>query len=103
MDILNRIEALRADLAALKSADDARALWEHIARIDSFLAIDPGASQVEKDAVRRMRETHSNVIEAAVRYGDPQRGAGQMRVALSTLQSSIERRTTDENGWPLRR
>ena len=69
--------------------------WEHYYAIDHSLEFDPNVSDYEKDCLRRVNQT----LAEALRQKTPM----SVGPTLSGLQSSLERRTTGPDGWPLRR
>jgi hypothetical protein len=95
MDILQLIEELRAALQA-RSGD---ALWDLVSLIDSSLEGDPRASKDERALVRRLKTTVGDFI--AARRDGLNAEPSQSTVLLTALESSVKRRTTGVDGWPL--
>lgn len=83
---------------ALSDAPDKRA-WELVERLDSSLDSDPRTSDYERKALARLKSSVSDLI-AAQRDGlNPYTSTAS--VQISALESSIRKRTTGPDGWPL--
>jgi hypothetical protein len=73
--------------------------WAAVESLESSLESDPRYSDYEKQLVRRLKEQVSELIGAKRDGREPY--AGSANVTVSALESSIRKRTTGADGWPL--
>jgi hypothetical protein len=70
--------------------------------IESDLEYDPNTTKHERALLQQLKDGVSRAI-LSIRQKIPNADLGGARVALSGLQSCIERRTGGVDGYPLRR
>ncbi|MDJ0979260.1 MAG: hypothetical protein QNI87_12105 [Erythrobacter sp.] len=76
------------------------AWWDRVLSVEASLEADPRTSEHEKKLVAQLRAAMSDLIRA---YREGQNlHTSQASVAISALESSIQKRTTGADGWPLK-
>jgi len=94
-DTLTLLSKLRGALSPGGSGDP----WELVKRIESSLDADPRYSKAERELVARLRSGVSDVLLAHREGLNPHNGLAS--VAITALESSLKKRTTGTDGWPL--
>lgn len=92
-DDLGTIRQLRATLSRPADA------WPLVTRLETLLESDPRHSPAEQDLIRRLRSQISDLI-AAEREGLNLHPSAAS-ITLTALETSIRKRTTGADGWPL--
>jgi hypothetical protein len=99
LDLIKELSKALRDSASLKEAEE---WWNMFLRIESDLEYNPNTTKHQHKLFRQLKEGISHAIRS-IREKWPSANLGGARVALSALQSEIERRTTGPDGYPLRR
>jgi hypothetical protein len=87
-------------LAELRTAlPDAKRAWLLVERLESSLDSDPRTSEYERGALARLKSSVSELI-AAQRDG-LNLHTSDASVAITALETSIRKRTTGPDRWPL--
>ena len=98
--VLTMLAELRADLRKPLTDELAGELWDKVLTIEAQL--DGGRHwKAEEPLVRRLRETVSAIF-AARNGGAKSLPIATASVAVTALESAVQRTTTGEDGWPLR-
>lgn len=98
--LLDMLAELRADLRKPLTDDLAGAIWDKVLSIETELE---GSRhwKAEEPLVRRLRETVSAIF-AARNGGAKSLPIATASVAVTALESAVQRTTTGEDGWPIR-
>lgn len=98
----NTLEKLAKLRDAIEAATDERAAaetWTLVEQIESDLEGDPRLSNNERQSLQHLKSGVSDFIRAHREGLNPYAGTAQ--IAISALVSSLRKRTTGEDGWPL--
>lgn len=100
-DLLNMLADLRSDLRKPLTDELATEIWDKVLSIETQLE---GSRhwKAEEPLVRRLRSTVSDVF-AARNAGAKSLPIANASVAVTALESAVQRTTSGEDGWPLRR
>jgi|GEM_PF-6982918 len=83
------------------TAESHSRLWDLFRSLSSDLEFDSQTSQSEHDSLEQLERWLSHA-SAQINQGREKPHFGSAQVALSGIQSSIERRTIGVDGYPLR-
>jgi hypothetical protein len=100
MDILETIKALQKAIREGKTIDPS--WWDRCERIETSIKLDRRATAQEKQEVARLKQAVGNAIlynRKTSLFPDTH----LIGAILSGLRTSIEKRTTGPDGWPLRK
>lgn len=97
-DALDRLRRLREEIHTA-SSENTSELWSHVEGLDIDLLSDPRCSEEERQLVAQLQSGVSDIIGALNESKTPY--THSTLVAISALESSLKRRTTGEDGWPL--
>lgn len=100
-DLLNMLADLRSDLRKPLTDELATAIWDKVLSIETQLESSRHWT-TEEPLVRRLRATVTDVF-AARNAGAKSLPIANASVAVTALESAVQRTTTGEDGWPLRR
>ncbi len=78
---------------------DADTAWSAVQRIEGSLELDPRYSTSEKKLVEHIKSQVSDIIRAKREGLTPH--IGSARATIGALATSIKKRTTGPDGWPL--
>ncbi len=92
-DVLILLAEARAELSSPSDK-----LWQLVERIDQRVNGDPATTDAERALVTQLRSEVSDVFLA---HREAHTSSGSAAVTLTALESSIRRRSTGADGWPL--
>jgi len=96
---LELLAELRQMLSEQATPGDRGKWWDTVLLIESSLETDPRFSQQEKSLMTRLRSGVSDVIAAHNKNLNAQFSLATM--PLTALETSVKRRTTGADGWPI--
>ena len=98
-DTLEHLAELRSMLSKEPSETLCLSWWDRVLMVEASLEIDPNFSKNERETVAQLREGISDLI-LAWRNGQSLH-ISRASVAITSLEGSVKKRTTGEDGWPL--
>lgn len=98
--LLDKLSGLRADLRKPLTDELAGAIWDRVLSIETEL--EGGRHwKAEEPLVHRLRETVSAIF-AARNGGAKSLPIAAASIAVTALESAVQRTTTGDDGWPIR-
>jgi hypothetical protein len=102
MDTLGKIAQLREALRSDATLKQTEAWWDLYERLDAHvLVFDKHTSQYERETLNRLKNGLS-LATRMIREQERNPNIHLAQLALTALESSIHRRTTGPDGWPLK-
>lgn len=101
-DTLSLIADLQKVISAKASIEEAEKWWSTVLFIETNLTFYSKATPEEKQLVQQLKRGVSAAI-ADIRKGYPSPYLSGAQVALTALQSHVERNTTGPDGWAIKR
>ena len=101
MNILERIDKLQKSIKADSDPEEFEARWIDCKTITYEIDDNKRSSTYERQLVMRLQAGVTDVM-AAIRDGLPSPNISGVGVVLTALRSSIEKRTTGPDGWPIK-